>query len=403
MEEFNLQKETAFKKECEGGRKMNRDKLKQEAGNWVEKEIISEKQYEQILSQYPKKETGFLLVAFGGLFIGLGFLTFIASNWATIPDIGKMAIILVAMLAFYISGDIVYRKRSQRIGISFLSVGLLIFGAGIFLTGQMYNYMSYSATAFLLWSLAGVGLFAIYKSSSLFILSILITIIGQVYGSIVYNDMHIGLLLLFLFVFSHYTYHSARPLYGYLFSIGFIIQALVLAFTLQEGYYWLFIYFLVLYLLGDVVHKSALKRPLRSISLLSVFILGIFQVFFLSNSFVIDDIKAEALFFIIWPFLLTGSIGLKWWRKDKAHIIDLVLFVPVFYFGFGDMLVLLFLFVFSIVWLLIGYNEERIEKVNIGTVAFLVSTLLAYVHLAWDFLDKSCFFFVGGILLFVLS
>ena len=39
----------------------------------------------------------------------------------------------------------------------------------------------------------------------------------------------------------------------------------------------------------------------------------------------------------------------------------------------------------------------------LGTVAFLFSTFNVYIQYAWDALNKSLFFFIGGVLLFLIS
>ena len=57
------------------------------------------------------------------------------------------------------------------------------------------------------------------------------------------------------------------------------------------------------------------------------------------------------------------------------------------------------LFVFSLQLLWRGYAEEWRAKINWGTVLFLLSTLVAYGKLTWDFMDKSLFFILGGVLM----
>ncbi|MMZ62533.1 hypothetical protein D1872_247470 [compost metagenome] len=64
---------------------------------------------------------------------------------------------------------------------------------------------------------------------------------------------------------------------------------------------------------------------------------------------------------------------------------------------------LLILFVFSGYLLWIGYREDWSNKVNAGTLLFLFSTFIGYIQVAWDFLPKSLFFLVGGLLLFALN
>ncbi|WP_171038067.1 DUF2157 domain-containing protein [Aquibacillus sediminis] len=382
---------------------MNSSSIKNEARKWKEKGIISEEQRQQIVALYQEKDHNFLLLSFAGLFVGLGFLTFIASNWSVIPDLGRMAIILLFMLVFYVTGDIIYRKKSHAVGITFIVMGLFVFGAGIFLTGQMYNYMSFQATPFFIWSIVGLLLFVIYQHVALYIVAITITTVGQLYSAFVYQEFHLLLFLVLLLGFGHYTYHQARNLYGTLAAVSFIIQTMVLVFVGEQSYYWLIVYFLLLYVLGDVADRKRLTQPLTGISLLAIFLFTVIQVFILSSSYIKEQLSFSWSFFGCWLVLFIISSSVKYWKNKKMQYVDLVLFLPIVYLPFADMVYMLSLFLFSLGYLLIGYKEENQAMITVGTITFLISTLIAYVHLAWDFLDKSLFFFVGGILLFLLS
>lgn len=382
---------------------MKREKIKKESLKWVHKGIISAEQAEEIVATYPKRDRSFILMSFAGLFIGLGFLTFVASNWAFVPDGVKMAILLFAMTGFYGAGFYLYKKKSTATGTSFLIIGLLIFGAGIFLTGQMYNYLFFSAIPFLVWALAGFVLYMLTRHPFVFIVSIVILTIGQLYSWGAYNQFDWRLAVLLLAGFGHYTYHHASWMYGYLFAFSYLVHALVLTFANEQPYYWLIIYMLFLYALGDLAYRNPLKIPLRNTGLGSIFLLVLFQVYFMSDSFYWPELDRGWVFLLSWLIVLCLSITVKSRNKDAEHFIDYVLFLPVIYLGIVDLLSLLLLFVFSIGWLLVGYQRESEEKIIIGTVSLLITTISAYVHFAWDFLDKSLFFFTGGILLFLLS
>lgn len=113
--------------------------------------------------------------------------------------------------------------------------------------------------------------------------------------------------------------------------------------------------------------------------------------------------ECNFIFLTVW-FVVFGLVLVeKIWRKAYFQLTEVALFLPIFYFPFGDMIAMLGLFIFSLGLLLYGYQVEDTNRIKIGTFAFLISTLIAYVHFAWAFLDKSLFFFIGGILLFTLS
>lgn len=382
---------------------MNRERVKKESKKWIEEGFISQEQAEKIVSYYPKRERSFILMSFAGLFIGLGFLTFIASNWSGIPSGVKMAILLVSMIAFYGAGYYIYQKKFVNAGASFLIIGLLIFGSGIFLTGQMYNYLFFSALPFLIWSLAGFVLYWLIAHPIIFTASIAILTIGQIYSGMVYQQFSWWIGLLLLIGFSHFTYHHARKLYGYLFALSFAVQALVLTFAEGYSYYWLLVFLLILYLLGDLTYRLPLRQPFWNIGLGSVFLIVLIQVFFTPEFLAWQELNPGWIFLVAWLVIIGLSVAMKVKNRDRDHFVDYILFLPVIYLDMVDILSLILLFVFSIGWLLIGYQRDKQDKVLIGTISLLISTVVAYSHFAWDFMDKSLFFFIGGLLLFLLS
>ncbi|RCW69705.1 DUF2157 domain-containing protein [Saliterribacillus persicus] len=381
---------------------MNRNQLQNEVNDWVEEEIISAQQAEKILAKYPAQNRSYLLIMFASLFIGLGFLTFIASNLQSLPDMVNMAIILVFMVGYYLAGEWVYRKRSEMLGIGLLIIGLLIFGAGIFLTGQMYHYSYYQAFPFIIWSIAAFLLFMIYKRVPLYVVAITILTIGQFYQFMTYHTFNLWLFALLLIGFSHYTYHYANKLYSYLFALSLIVQSLMLVFVNSYDYYWLIVLFLIVYIISEVVGKRAIEEPFKWLALLSIFIVTCIETFFISE--IINFVEKNWLFFFVWLFIFSIAILIKYFKKQIYTYTQLVLFIPILFAGeWADVLSMIALFVFSLGLLFHGYRIEDNETISYGTLAFLISTFIAYIHLAWAFLDKSLFFFIGGIILFTLS
>jgi uncharacterized membrane protein len=50
-----------------------------------------------------------------------------------------------------------------------------------------------------------------------------------------------------------------------------------------------------------------------------------------------------------------------------------------------------------------AHRSGEAEQLTLGTVLFVVATMVAYFKLTWAFLDKSLFFLIGGVLLLSLS
>lgn len=369
----------------------------------MEEGIISEQQLVEIIHRYPKKDANFIIILFAVLLTGLGFITFITSDWAQVPHFSRLIIISAAIIGLYVLGDILYRKRSAFLGVSFITLGYIVFGTGMLLVIKIYDMQLYVAWPFMIWSVIGIALYYIYDHKLLFATSFLVITAGQIYSGAAFSNFSLILFLIFLFGFAHFTYHRANLLFGYLFGISYSIQMIVLTLTASQQYYWLIVYYFVFYMLSDLVPKRQLKIAFKYTALLSIFLFGIYQTFLLNDEFYMKDISYEWGVLIVWFFLFVISIMFKYWRRNIFELPDLILFLPVVYLPYAYVLSLTLLFIFSLLWLYVGYRKGKQEKILLGTIAFLISTFTAYIQFAWDALNKSLFFFIGGLLLFFIS
>ncbi|WP_010650051.1 DUF2157 domain-containing protein [Oceanobacillus massiliensis] len=382
---------------------MNRQKLKQEGRIWVEEGIISQEQYDQILNRYVHKDPNFIINLFAILLTGLGFLTFIMTEWARQPHISRVIIFTVITIAFLVWGHILYRKRPDMLAVSFIVLGYIVFGAGMLLTITIYQVQIDSAWPFIIWAIAGLGLYFIYKHKLLFTIAIAVTTIGQLYSVSQTGSFDWILLLILLLGFGHFAYHHANYLFSYLCSISFSIQMLILAIAEEQQYYWLIVYYLVLYLAGDLVPKQVFQKPFKLISLLSIFIMSMYQTFMLQEDFFMNKVEFQWSFAIVWIVLFVIAVLLKLIQHRKYELMDLLLFLPIVFLPFSYILSLTILFIFSLGWLFLGYRQDNNEYILLGTTAFLFSTFTVFIQFAWDAINKSLFFMIGGILLFLIS
>jgi uncharacterized membrane protein len=151
--------------------------LQMELSRFEEAGIIDSSQVQQILSSYEVKgkgNAGFnrILLVLGSVLIGVGILSFIAGNWEAIPRTVKFVLILFGLTGAYFTGwklEESYPKTSK----SFYYIGAAIYGAGIFLVGQMFHSSSPFQQAFLVWVLGIVPLALYLKDRLVMILSIL--------------------------------------------------------------------------------------------------------------------------------------------------------------------------------------------------------------------------------------
>jgi uncharacterized membrane protein len=150
--------------------------LQMELSRFEEAGIIDSSQVQQILSSYEVKgkgSAGFIriLLILGSVLIGVGILSFIAGNWEALPRTVKFLLILFGLTGAYFTGwklEDSYPKTSK----SFYYIGAAIYGAGIFLVGQMFHSSSPYQQAFLVWALGTVPLALYLKDRWVMILSI---------------------------------------------------------------------------------------------------------------------------------------------------------------------------------------------------------------------------------------
>jgi len=97
-----------------------------------------------------------LLALFGAISIGLAAISFIASNWNAFGDFGKIGVISGGLLLAY-SGAI-YTKLNglTRVYTGLLLLAQLIFGAGVFLIGEIVSIQIAAQISILIWAIGVV-------------------------------------------------------------------------------------------------------------------------------------------------------------------------------------------------------------------------------------------------------
>lgn len=316
-----------------------------------ESELIPAGKSNEIKELYVVQKLSFTktLLYVGSTLIGAGILSFIASNWQEIGKIAKFLLIVTMFIGTNVAGyklEDSYPKTSR----SFYYLGVLVFGAGLFLIEQMFHFGVSFQEVFLWWTLGILPLAWVLRdkwillSSALFLL---INIMDAPYlegetipfwillwlaaiyllnEKIIFSkatDFVIGLLLLAFIgtVISFFIYGNDdySHVYGLIYLtigialvlgkakmkdiyvvIGYIVHgvaALILSFEEIWPVDWMYIPFSLIYLL--FVFYLIKRGSLLSILILCVMIFR----FYLDLSF---DFLPKSFVFIIGGFLLLG-------------------------------------------------------------------------------------------------
>jgi len=145
--------------------------LKNEAAYLEKSKVIDSHTQARIMDAYQPRQEGMnfirIILAVGAVLVGLGILSFIASNWQEIGKSLKLAILAAGFLGFAWAGRRL-EKEYPRTSLSLSYISILIFGAGIFLIEQMYNISMHFSKSFLLWSLGTLPMAYVLKDKLLF-------------------------------------------------------------------------------------------------------------------------------------------------------------------------------------------------------------------------------------------
>jgi uncharacterized membrane protein len=382
--------------------------IKREGLKWVEKELISKEQYDSIVSLYHNdRHGGGTLTLFGGILIGLGILSFIAANWSAIPSLLRFALILILLLAFYAVGERQFNRGNENLGISMIGMGLFSFGAGIFLIGQMFHLVAYHAGSFIVWGVTGALLTYLYRSRFLFLMSLIIFNAGQIYAMISFNSFSYASLIIMLATLGPYWWRYRSEWLSWIVAFSVLLQTTIMVVEENGQFLWFLLPAAALYAAGDWIKERHTSYPLQTLPLAVAFLFGAILIMtgesdeLLRNSSPWDPLY----YWLAISLLFVLSVWAKRLQQRTVTLLEWLLFIPYFLLGSQgvEIYYLMALFLYSLYVLWRGYVEHSGNKINFGTLLFILTTLTAYGKLTWGFMDKSVFFLIGGLILLGLS
>ena len=134
--------------------------LGRESEAWVADGIVSAEQAEAIRARYAdvqderRSRATTALSVIGAIAVGFGVIGFIAANWDGMSHGVRLALVTAAIAGSYAAAFHVRERTgaNPRVGEALYLVGVLVFGASLFLVGQMYNVEAHDPLALLLWA-----------------------------------------------------------------------------------------------------------------------------------------------------------------------------------------------------------------------------------------------------------
>jgi uncharacterized membrane protein len=156
--------------------------LSRESEAWVSEGLLSAEQAAAIRSRYAdarderRGRATTALAVIGAVAVGFGVIGFVAANWEEMSHGFRLALLTAAVAGSY-AGAYHLRERTgsrPRIGEALYLLGVLLFGASLFLVGQMYNVQAHDPLALLLWAGGATATALVVRSRAIAAAAVLI-------------------------------------------------------------------------------------------------------------------------------------------------------------------------------------------------------------------------------------
>jgi uncharacterized membrane protein len=156
--------------------------LSRESETWVAQGIVSAEQAAAIRSRYADAQEArrgsatIALAVIGAIAVGLGVIGFIAANWEGMSHGVRLALLTVAVAGSYAAGFQLRDRTGSRprVGEALYLLGVLLYGASLFLVGQMYNVQAHDPLALLLWAGGATATALVVRSRAIAATAVLI-------------------------------------------------------------------------------------------------------------------------------------------------------------------------------------------------------------------------------------
>jgi len=330
--------------------KSNYSLVSSELNHFESTGLITGEQKTGILESYDVKGgLNFIrvVVTIGALLVGLGILSFIASNWDGISHLVKLLIIFGVFCGVNVAGYML-SENNPKTGRSIIYLGTLVYGAGIFLIGQMYNFGGDFPTAFLLWSLGVLPMAFLLKDQYLMLFANVLFMV-YLFGSYDIGFPYAGWVGVPVAYLAYNYFEKSRRL---LFIANLTALTFILEITLRyevEGLYIALLFFVI----GLAMY--GIKHTIES------------DLFRIQGNILLGVTGVILTFPDIWDIVVSAQ---------STRLVS-ILFALAF-------VALLFVL---------------IRKGSLISLLFVCVTIFRYYTDTFAFLPKSLFFIVGGLLL----
>ncbi|WP_158043636.1 DUF2157 domain-containing protein [Skermanella pratensis] len=406
------------------------ERLRGDLPRWVERGWIRTEDAESLLADAAAARPrppglSSLLALLGTVLVAVGALLFLAANWQGLGRVSKLAVLFGSLWGVHAAAWASLRTGMERFAEALLLLGVLLFGAGIMLVGQIYHLPADPPAGVLIWALGAVlaawawpsewaacaalalvtAWFSLAAPDSplpvyLPFLPVWAAMLPPILRMRWIMAYHVALASLawFILVTLASLFSTAGAAEGDVLRLGSAIAAALLA---------------VGGVLAGSPWSAAFGTPLERLALLGL-VAGASLLALPALQTDLSAIGEPAWAGLALPPLLVAAAGAAVvWRRGggllaggAAAVVAVLLadaLVPPESHGVSLILLNLVLVGALIGMIAEGYRREDRFTVNLGFLAFALTLLRLYFDTFWLLLDRALFFVLGGLLVMALG
>ncbi len=334
-----------------------------------------------------------IFAVFGAIVTWLGFILLLAANWDTISDMTKAFLMIGATTLSYIAGYwwTYHNSDYPKTGQALFVLGSMLYGASIFLLGQIYNLWGTFADAFLIWALPTIFLAYTTRFVTIFLLGVILVysyIFAEMVDGFAFSGFIISNIFIAIGYFSLTILRYHRDIYSKFASIlswtggasilGGLFSYTFLDFWRYGGESWYtnrdfqttmwilsaIVWLAIVAIAIDVVRKSRLDATSDIPLLLGLVPIGLI-------------------------FFYTLNHPGTYWVYDYTHADDMTMYIPTVLMN------ILYLAILSLM-IYLGVRRDNRSLVNIAMIYLALYLLGKYLAFAFDSKIDGAYIFIGG-------
>jgi len=305
-----------------------------------------------------------LTLTLGALLIGAGVLLFVSAHWDGLSAAQRLAVVLLLVAGFHLAGAIL-ANRSGALSSTLHTLGTIALGAGIALTGQIFNLSENWPSGILLWAAGATAAYLLLRNWPQ------LTLLAVLAPMWIASEW-----------FTRYPEQAKRPVLPFL-----LLVALTYLSALLPG------------------RTSDERRALYGLGTIAALPLGILAAVFLlqdQRRLPSPDLMTYLEWVLAFLLPLGAAVvlrGRQAWMNAAAAVWVAVLSLTALQ-GWS-LLVHAWCALGSAGLIAWGVYEARSERVNLGVVGFAITVLFFYFSTLMDKLGRSVSLIVLGILVLV--